>query len=610
MYTVSDFVVDRIIEWGVHRIYGFPGDGIGEFDGALGRADREDKPLSYIRPTHEEMCALMATAHAKFTGQVGVCAATSSPGGFHMINGLYDAKMDNQPVVAIVGQQGLASFGTDNQQESHLERTFQDVAAFVQTIVEPAQAQVVIDKAFRVAITQLQPCVIVFPHDIQAMEMKQPPKKHWYARSSVGAPATALTPPESEIRKMAEILNSGKKVAMLVGAGAKGATDEVLAVAEKTGAGVITALRGKQVVPAEVPYHTQQLGLLGSLPSYKMMQECDTLLMLGSNYPYTEFLPATGQARGIQVDLRPSHLGIRYPMELNVWGDVKSTLQALIPHLEQKKDLSWQNKIADEMKDWDKVLDELADVSADPINPRKVYVELNKRLPDGAIVTCDAGTTADWYGHHIRLRRGMMGDLSGMLATMLAAMPYAVAAKFAFSDRCVVCTIGDGAFQMLGMNALITIKKYMEEWTNKQFIILIVHNNDLTQVSWEMRTEDGNPRWKGSQQLQTMDYAAYADLFGFQGIKVTKPKEIGSALDKAFAHQGVTLLDVHSDKNVPPLPAHISQKFALDTAEALLKGDPNEVGVIEQSTKGLVAENVQKVKNALHIGSDDDEDAS
>jgi pyruvate dehydrogenase (quinone) len=610
MYTVSDFVIDRLIDWGVHRIYGFPGDGIGEFDGALGRADREDKPLTYIRPTHEEMCALMATAHAKFTGQVGVCTATSSPGAFHMINGLYDAKMDNQPVVAIVGQQGLAAMGTDTQQENYLERTFQDVAAFVQTILTPMQAQVVIDKAFRIAMTELQPCVIIFPHDVQAMEMEQPTQQHWVSRSSVGAPSTALTPPESEIRKMAEILNSGQKVAMLVGHGANGATDEVLAVAEKTGAGIITALRGKQVIPCDVPYHTQQLGLLGSLPSYKMMQECDTFVMLGSNYPYSEFLPATGQARGVQVDLRSSHLGIRYPMELNIWGDVKSTLQALIPHLEQKKDLSWQNQLAEGMKDWDKVLEELAEVKADPINPRKVYVELNKRLPDNAIVTCDAGTTADWYGHHIRLRRGMMGDLSGMLATMLAAMPYAVAAKFAFPERCVVCTIGDGAFQMLGMNELITIKKYMDEWTNKQFIILILHNNDLTQVSWEMRTEDGNPRWEGSQEIQTMDYAAYAEIFGFQGIKVTKPKEIGAALDKAFAHQGITLLDVHTDKNVPPLPAHISVKFAEGMAEALVKGDPNEVGVIEQSGKGLIAENVQKVKNALHIGKNSDGDDS
>ena len=277
MATVSDFVIERMIDWGVSRIFGFPGDGIGEFDGALGRADREDLPISYIRPTHEEICALMATAHAKFTGEVGVCVATSSPGAFHMLNGLYDAQMDNQPVVAIVGQQGLDSFGTAVQQESNLERTFSDVAAYVQTIVTPMQAQAVIDRAFRVAKTELQPCVVIFPHDVQRMAMKEPTMKTWVARSGVGAPSTAFAPPEAEIKKAADIINAGKKVALLVGHGAKGATDEILALAEKTGAGIITALRGKQVVSADVPYHTQQVGLLGSLPSSDIMKECGHL---------------------------------------------------------------------------------------------------------------------------------------------------------------------------------------------------------------------------------------------------------------------------------------------------------------------------------------------
>ena len=602
MATVSDFLVHRMIDWGVTRVFGFPGDGIGAFDGALGRADREGLPLKYIRPTHEEICALMATAHAKFTGEVGVCAATSSPGAFHMMNGLYDAQMDNQPVVAIVGQQGLDSLGSVYQQESNLERTFSDVAAFVQTIVSPMQAPVVIDRAFRIAKTQLQPCVIIFPHDVQAMTMEEPAKKMWVSRSGVGAPSTALTPPESEIQKAADILNAGKKVALLVGHGANGATDEVLAVADKTGAGVITALRGKQVIPSDVPYHTQQLGLLGTLPSFNMMKECDTLLMLGSNFPYGQFMPDTGQARGIQVDLRPGQLGLRYPMELNLWGDVKSTLQALLPRLEQTSDLSWQDGLIQGMNDWETLMYKLAHDPAEPINPRLVFYELNERLPDGAIVTCDAGSTADWYGHHIRLRNGMMGDLSGRLATMLAAMPYAVAAKLAYPERPVVCTIGDGAFQMLGMNELITIKKYMDTWENKQFIILVLHNDDLTQVSWEMRTEDGNPRWTGSQAVETMDYAAYAEVLGFKGVKVTNAEDVGSAWDEAFAHQGVTLLDFYTDKNVPPLPPHITKEYAVHTAEALLKGDPNEWGVIKDSASALVTEGVQRVKDAVHIG--------
>ena len=331
--TVSDVVIERLKDWGVTRVFGFPGDGIGAFDGALGKAQDEGDGVDYIRPTHEEICALMATAHAKFTGEVGVCVATSSPGGFHMLNGLYDAKMDNQPVVAIVGQQGLASLGTFTQQENNLERVFQDVACYVQTIVSPVQAEAVIDTAFRSALARLQPAVIVFPHDVQAMKAVTPTAAHWVSRASREPASTDITPSEVELRKAADILNAGERVTFLVGAGAQGATDEVLKAAELTGAGVITALRGKDVIPGDIPYHTQQVGLLGSLPSLHQMHECDTLLMLGTNYPYGEFLPETGAARAIQVDLKPEQMGIRYPTEVNLWGDVKATLQALRPRL-------------------------------------------------------------------------------------------------------------------------------------------------------------------------------------------------------------------------------------------------------------------------------------
>ena len=607
MATVSDFVIGRLHDWGVSRVFGFPGDGIGAFDGALGRAQREGHGFEYVRPTHEEICALMATAHAKFTGEVGVCVATSSPGAFHLLNGLYDAKMDNQPVVAIVGQQGLAALGTFNQQESNLERTFSDVAAYVQTIVSPMQAQAVVDTAFRTAKTRLQPAVIILPHDVQAMKMEEPGREHWVSRSSAVAPSTEIVPPQADIVRAAGILNAGNKVTLMVGHGATGATDEVLEVARLTGAGVITALRGKQVVPSDVPYHTQQLGLLGSLPSHRMMQACDTLLLLGTNYPYGEFLPKTGQARAIQIDLKPEQMGLRYPTEINLWGDVRATLKALIPHLEAKTDLSWQDGVAEGMRAWDQEVEAQAMVTYDRLNPRLVFHELNKRLPPGAIVTCDAGTTADWYGHHIRLRRGMLGDLSGRLATMLAAMPYAVAAKFAFSERPVICTIGDGAFQMLGMNELITIKKHMDGWDNPQFIVVVAHNDDLTQVSWEMRTEDGNPLWETAQDVQSVDYAGYAELLGFKGIRVKTPDEVGAALDAAFAHRGVTLIDAYVSKNVPPLPPHISREYALNTAKALLKGDPEEGHVIVDSAKALITEGVERVKGALHIGQGDKE---
>ena len=605
--TVSDFVIDRLLEWGVDHIFGFPGDGIGAFDGALGRADAADLPLKYIRPTHEEICALMATSYAKWTGKLGVCAATSSPGAFHMLNGLYDAQMDNQPVVAIVGQQALETLGTAYQQESNLERTFADVAAYVQTIVTPAQAQVVIDRACRIALTHRQPCVIVIPHDVQKMKREDAPDKMDVSRSSPAPTSIKITPPLDELMRAADLLKSGKRIAFMVGAGALGATDEVLELARKTGAGIMTALRGKDIIPGDVEFNCEQLGLLGSLPSLQMTQECDTFVMIGSNYPYSGYLPKTGQAHGIQIDLRPGQLGVRYPMEVNLWGDAKATLQALLPLVPQTEDLSFQKKVSEGRRQWDGIMHDLAYDQADPINPRRVFYEMNERLPDGAIVTCDAGSTADWYGHHVRLKKGMRGDLSGRLATMLAAMPYAVSAKFAFPDKPVVCTIGDGAFQMLGMNELITVKKYQHLWPNKQLVVMVLHNDDLTQVSWEMRTEDGNPRWEGSQAIQTVDYAAYAEMLGFKGITVTDPDKIGEAWDAAFAHDGLTLLDVHTDKNVPPLPPHISFEFARNTGEALLKGDPDEKGVIAASVKALVTEKVSEVKEALHLGHHEDE---
>ncbi|WP_308493528.1 thiamine pyrophosphate-requiring protein [Microbacterium terrisoli] len=601
MTTVSDFVIQRIRQWGVSRVFAFPGDGIGEFDGALGAAQRSGDGLQYVRPTHEEICALMATAHAKFTGEVGVCIATSSPGAFHLLNGLYDAQMDNQPVVAIIGQQGLDALGTFTQQESNLERMLADVAVYVQTVVSPAQAQAVLDTAFRTAQVRLGPAVVVLPHDVQGMQMPELAPQNWVSRSSAVAPSIAITPPETDIRQAASIINAGSRVTFLVGHGADGATDEVLKAAQLCGAGIITTLRAKDVVPSDVAYHSQQLGLLGSLPSVHQMSGCDTLVLLGTNYPYGQFLPPTGQARAVQVDLKPEQMGLRYPTELNLWGDVKATLTALIPHLDAKRDHSWQSKVADEMVEWESEMEAQALVGYDDgVNPRRVYHELNKRLPPQAIVTADAGSTADWYGHHIRLRRGMRGDLSGRLASMLAAMPYATAAKFAYPDRCVICTIGDGAFQMLGLNELITIKKYAQEWENPQLIIMVLHNDDLTQVSWEMRTEDANPVWPESQDVESVDYAGWAQLLGFTGIQVRTDDEVGAAWDAAFANHGVTLIDAYTSKNVPPLPPHITLQFAENTAEALLKGDPEEPTVLVDSAKALVTEGIERIKGTLH----------
>lgn len=596
--TVSDFIIDRLIEWDLHLFYGFPGDGIGGFDGALERAESDDKAFRYIRPTHEEIAAFMACAHAKFTGEVGVCIATSGPGAVHLLNGLYDAKMDHQPVVAIVGQQGLVSLGSDTQQQVDLERVFTDVAGYVQTVTTPMQAQMVVDRAVRIARAERCPAVVILPADIQEAKMEDPTAAHWVSRSGVGHASTELTPSEAELRRAAEVLNAGRKVAMLVGQGARGATDEVIAVAERLGAGIITALLGKDVVPGDLPFHTQQLGLLGSRPSYDMMQDCDTLLMVGSNYPYAEFLPPTGQARGVQIDLSPRNLSLRYPMEVSLAGDAGATLRALLPHLDQQQDRSFQEQVVQGMKDWNDVTHREAMVEADPINPRYVYHLLNERLPHDCIVTADAGSTADWYGHHIKLGRDMSGNLSGMLASMLASMPYAVAAKFAHPHRPVVCTIGDGAFQMLGMNELLTVKRHWKEWEDPRFVVMVLHNRDLTQVSWEMR-EVGDPRWDTSQKVEEMDYAAYAELLDLRGIRVDQPDQVADAWDAALSADRPVLLDVHTDSNVPPLPAHISFAEAKGFLSTLAKGDPAESSVLRNSLRAVGAELFANAKNAL-----------
>jgi pyruvate dehydrogenase (quinone) len=600
--TVSDFVIDRLIEWDLHRFYGYPGDGIGGFDGALGRAEAGGKAFRYLRPTHEEMAALMACAHAKFTGEVGVCIATSGPGAVHLMNGLYDAKCDNQPVVAIVGQQGRAAMGSDFQQELNMERLFGDVAEYVETVTTPMQAQLVVDRAVRIARAYRGPTVVILPTDVQELEMEEPAVAHGVSRTGVGHASTRLVPPEDELSRAATVLNAGNKVAMLVGAGALDATDEILAIAGRLGAGICTALLGKGAVPGDVPFHTQQLGLLGSKPSYDMMQDCDTLLMVGSNFPYGEFLPPSGQARGVQIDLSARHLSLRYPMEVSLWGDAKTTLAALLPLLEQTADSSWQQTVVEGMQRWNRTLAAVAKTKADPINPRLVFHTLNERLPEHAIITADAGTTADWYGHHIRLGRDMMGSLSGRLATMLAAMPYALAAKFAFPDRPVICTIGDGAFQMLGMNELITIKRHWQEWDDPTFVVVILHNDDLTQVSWEMR-EVGDPRYDTSQLLEDVDYAGYANLLGLRGIRIEDPDRLGAAWDEAFAADRPVVLDVVTDKNVPPLPAHVTFEQAKGVAQSLLRGDPDAGRVVQNSARAVAAQMFAKVRDVA--GSED-----
>src|SRR5690606_17766836 len=489
-HTVSDFVVNRLADWGIDRIYGYPGDGINGFMGALRR--HEDR-IRFIQVRHEEMAAFMACARSKFTGDIGVCMATSGPGAIHLLNGLYDAAMDHRGVVAIIGQQATFGLGANYQQEVDLETLFKDVACnFVESCVTPEQARHLVDRAVRIARAEQVVTCIIFPNDVQEMDaVESPPRVHGATFSGIGWSAPHVIPREEDLWGAADVLNAGEKVAILVGAGALHAADEVVEAAEILGAGVAKALLGKAVLPDDLPFVTGAIGLLGTRPSWEMMQNCDTLFMIGTSFPYSEFLPKEGQARGVQIDIRPRNLTLRYPMEVALCGGSKETLQALLPLLEPKTDRKWRAKIGEWVQGWWAVLERRAMSDAEPINPQRVFWELSPRLPDGCILTCDSGSAANWWARDLRIRSGMMASLSGNLATMGSAVPYAIAAKFAYPDRPVVACAGDGAMQMNGLNELITVAKYWREWDDPRFVLLVLNNRDLNQVTWEQRVMEG-----------------------------------------------------------------------------------------------------------------------
>jgi pyruvate dehydrogenase (quinone) len=589
--NVAAFMLNRLHEWGIDRIYGYPGDGI---NGLLGAFHEVGDKVEFVQVRHEEIASFAACAHAKLTGDVGVCMATSGPGAIHLLNGLYDAKLDHQPVVAIVGQQKTMSLGGNYQQEVDLNTLFKDVASeFVQVCMAPEQAQHLIDRAVRIAkATRSVTCVIV-PDDIQEAKYSAPPRKHGAVFSSIGYTEPRVIPTSEDLRAAAEILNAGEKVAVLVGHGAAGAEAELEQVADLLGAGVAKALNGRYVMPDDLPYVTGPIGLLGSKPSYEMMENCDTLLMVGSSFPYSEFLPESGQARGVQIDLDARMLGIRYPMELNLVGDAKTTLTELIPLLERKEDRSWRDEIEQEVERWWQILDDRAMDSADPINPQRVFHELSKRLPDQAILLADSGSATNWWARQLKMRRGMKSALSGTLASMCPAVPYALAAKFAYPDRPVIACLGDGAFQMLGVNGLIDIARYHDRWSNQQLVILVLNNRDLNQVTWEQRVMAGDPKLEASQVLPDFPYARYAELLGLGGIRVDDPEQIADAWDEALGAGKPVLIEAVTDPEVPPLPPHIRFEQALKLAQAL-PGDPARGEIISQSVKGKIKEFVDR----------------
>ena len=583
---VSDFLLERLSQWGIKRIYGYPGDGI---NGILGALEREKDLFEFVQVRHEEMAAFMACAHAKYTGEVGVCMATSGPGAIHLLNGLYDAKMDHQPVVAIVGQAARSAMGGQYQQEVDLQSLFKDVASeFVQTVTDAVQLRSVVDRAVRIAASERTVTCVIIPKDVQDLDaVEKPPHKHNMVHTGVGYAETVVVPAQEELQKAADILNAGNKVAILVGAGALKAGPEVTTVADLLGAGVAKALLGKAVLPDDLPFVTGAIGLLGTKPSWNLMTECDTLLMIGSSFPYDEFLPKDGQARGVQIDIDGRMLSLRYPMELNVIGDSAATLRALIPLLQRKTERGWREKIEKDVREWWQVIEGRAHSSANPINPELVAWELSAHLPDNSILSADSGTTANWYGRDIKIREGMKGSLSGGLATMGAAVPYAIAAKFAFPDRVAVCFTGDGAMQMNGLNELITVSKYWQQWSDPRLVFVILNNRDLNQVTWEMRTEEGNPKLPATQTLPDFPYARFAELIGLQGVRIEQPEDLAEAFASAFSATRPMVVEAYTDPDVPTLPPHITLEQARNYSSAIVKGDENDVGMVKRSVEEL-----------------------
>jgi pyruvate dehydrogenase (quinone) len=590
--TVADFLISRLKEWGIQKIYGYPGDGINGIMGALNRADNDPE---FILARHEEMAAFMACGHAKFTGQVGVCLATSGPGAIHLLNGLYDAKLDHQPVVAIVGQQKQSAMGGHYQQEIDLISVFKDVAGhYVQMVTVPEQFPDVIDRAIRIAVAERTVTCIIMPNDVQDLDYAEPKHEHGYVPGGLHYSKPRVIPPAADLKKAAEIINAGKKVGILIGQGARSAADEVIELADITGSGVAKALLGKDVLSDELPFVTGSIGLLGTKPSWDMIQNCDTFLMIGSNLPYSEFLPPYGKAKGIQIDIDGKMIGMRYPMDINLVGDAKETLRELLPLLKRKEDRKWREEIEKSVERWWKVVEARAMMDASPINPQRVFWELSSRLPDNVILTCDSGSAANWYARDLKFKPGMRGSLSGTLATMGCGMPYAIAAKMNHPGRPVLALVGDGAMQMNGINELITVSQYWKRWSDPRFAVMVLHNNDLNQVTWEMRVMEGDTKFEASQYIVDFPYAKYAESLGLKGIRLDKPEDIGAAWDEVLASDRPVLLEAITDPAVPPLPPHITIEQAKEFASSLMKGEPGAWDIIKQSFKGKLTEFMPK----------------
>ena len=590
--TVADYLLQRLREWGVEHVFGYAGDGI---NGLLTAWQKADNQPRFVQARHEEMAAFEACGYAKFSGRVGVCAATSGPGAIHLLNGLYDAKLDHVGVVAIVGQTARSAMGGSYQQEVDLLTLFKDVAnEYCQMITVPEQLPNVLDRAIRIAGSRRTVTAVIIPSDVQELDYTPPTHAFKMVPSSLDQTWAAPVPADDDVRRAAEVLNAGEKVAILVGQGARGAANEVISVAEVLGAGVAKALLGKDVLSDELGWVTGSIGLLGTRPSYELMRDCDTLLVVGSNFPYSQFLPGFGdggpKVRAVQIDADPTMVGLRYPFEVNLVGDAAATLQRLIPLLTRKDDRSWQETVEENVQRWWEVMDRRAGVSADPINPERVFDELSPRLPENAMLTADSGSGTNWYARHVKMRGTMRGTLSGNLATMGCGVPYAIGAKFAYPNRPAYAMVGDGAMQMNGINELITIAKYWQDWADPRLVVAVLHNDDLNQVTWELRAMGGSPQFLPSQQLPDFGYAAYARSLDLQGLDVSDPDEVPAAWDEALAARRPCLIEFHTDPAVPPIPPHATWDQLIKSTASVVRGDSDRVDVIKEGVKSKLQE--------------------
>jgi pyruvate dehydrogenase (quinone) len=578
MRTVSDVLVERLSAWGVDRVFGYSGDGI---DGVMGALRRAGKP-AFVQARHEETAAFMAVAHAKYTGQVGVCLSTQGPGAVHLLNGLYDAKLDSRPVVAIVGQQASTVLGSAYQQEIDLVRLFGDVCAqFVQAAHTPEQVPMLVDKAFRTAIATRSPTCVVLPHDVQSRPAPDPAAhEHGVLVTSPGLRPARVVPHEEDVRAAAELLGSGDRVAFLVGQGGYGAAAEIVELADRLGAGVTASLLGKPVLDETLPFHTGVMGHLGTTASTELMRGCDTLLLIGTNDPWTEFYPAPGQARAVQIDIDGRRLGVRYPVEVPLLGDAAETLRALLAAVKPRDNQRWRHQVEDWVRHWHEIAEARAGAPAEPMNPQYVVRSLSGRLPADAQVSVDVGSVVYWYARHLRLPDGVPAHLSSTLASMGCGLPYGIAAKLADPGRPVVTLAGDGAMQMSGLAELITVAHRWRDWADPRFVVCVLDNRDLAEVSWEQREREGEPRFPASQELPGVPYAEWAELLGLRGIRATGPEEMDAAWDAALAADRPVVIHAVVDPAVPLLPP----------------GQPTEK--IQSMYRGLAAEHTDLARRA------------